>query len=89
MSAIVIEEREVLEQLAWCVNEMLSAIATEDSIAFHYTFQGTEFELMRAFWLLGDEERARRIHKSIGDHSPENCPVCAAPPPESEEGGER
>lgn len=70
-------EREVLGQLAWCANELLAAIDKEDAIAFHYVFQGTEFELMRAFWLLGDVERAQRIHGDIGEHSPVKCPVCS------------
>jgi hypothetical protein len=70
-------ERQVLGQLAWCTNELLAAINYEDAIAFHYVFQGTEFELVRAFWLLEDEERATRIHSSIGEHSPDKCPVCS------------
>jgi hypothetical protein len=69
--------RDCLEQLASCANILCTAIREEDGIALHYGVQGTEFEVMRAAWLLGEPDEASRIHKLVGDHSPKCCPVCS------------
>lgn len=68
--------RDVLDQLATCANMVCTAVREEDQIKFHYGLQGMEFEVMRAAWLLGEQDEARRIHALVGDHSPDACPVC-------------
>jgi hypothetical protein len=69
--------RNCLDQLASCANILCTAIREEDGIALHYGVEGTEFEVMRAAWLLGEQEEAKRIHGLVGDHSPKACPVCS------------
>jgi len=66
----------VLAQLTACAKVLVDAIRTDDGIAQHYGFEGTEFELVRAHWLLGEKAAAEGVHALMGDHMPDNCPVC-------------
>lgn len=73
---------EELEQLATCAGYVIDAVRengddpVELALKQHYGFEGMEFSVMRAKWMLGERDDAFGMHHFVGEHSPEKCPVC-------------